>query len=404
MNKSTMKTKHTHFDVIIVGGGLAGLSLACLLGQLNLKIACIDAANPKTQQKADERTTAISFGSREILTQARIWPHIPTNQQCPIQDIEILDGSSSVLLDFMANETGRDAFGWIVDNRDLRAAMMKQLKSQKNIKHIAPATVQDFDVGEDSAQLTTADGKTFSANLIIGADGRRSSMRDWMGVETRQWSYRQRAVICIAGHENPHNNVAVEHFMPEGPFAILPMADDKKGQHRSSIVFTEHRPERESLMNLSDKDFEIALAARFPERYGDIQLLSKRMSYPLGLVHDGQYIKPRMALVADAAHGIHPIAGQGLNLGFRDIKCLADLITAAQTAGEDIGSDTLLQTYQRRRRPDNMAMVAATDGLNRLFSNNMKSLGILRKLGLRAVAKIPPAKKFFMKQAMGDIR
>ncbi|MDB2683193.1 UbiH/UbiF/VisC/COQ6 family ubiquinone biosynthesis hydroxylase [Alphaproteobacteria bacterium] len=397
----TRKQNDTHFDVLIVGGGLAGLSLSCLLGKTGMRVGCIDAQDPKTQMKADERTTAISYGSQKILDDAGIWNHIGKNI-CPIEDIEILDGNSPTLLEFLSRDIGREAFGWITDNRDLRAAMAKQIKSLKNVQHIAPAKVQDFEITDEQASVILEEGKILTAQLIVGADGRNSFTREWMDVPTRQWSYNQRAMVCIAGHENPHGNVAVEHFWPEGPFAILPMCDDNKGNHRSSIVFTEHGPERDSLTKLSDQDFTLALAARFPERYGNIKLMSKRFAYPLGLVHAADYIKPRMALIADAAHGIHPIAGQGLNLGFRDIKALASLVSKAHESGEDLGNQDLLQTYQRKRRIDNMAMVAATDGLNRLFSNNMKSLGFLRKIGLKAVAKIPPAKRFFMKQAMGD--
>ena len=180
------------------------------------------------------------------------------------------------------------------------------------------------------------------------------------------------------------------------------MSDDEKGRHRSSVVFTEHGPKSKSLMSLSDEAFEAALASRFPENYGAVSLLAKRAAYPLGLVHADRYIAPRMVLVADAAHGIHPIAGQGLNLGFRDLDTLSSLLNEAYASGANIADPGLLERYQRIRRPDNMAMVAVTDGLNRLFSNNIPAASLLRKAGLRMVSKLAPAKKFFMKQAMGD--
>lgn len=391
------------YDVIIVGGGLAGLSLSCLLGQSDLSIACIDAA-PSKLPKDDLRTTAISYGSSQILDAAGVWP-LMEKKKSPINDIQILDGHSSVLLNFLSGEVQDKSFGWIVENADLRTALMKTIKGLKNVDHITETTVKNYETHDDHVECQLekkGKAQTTKAKLVVGADGRGSFTRKWMNVPTRQWSYNQRAVICTVSHEHSHNNVAVEHFWPEGPFAVLPMADDKKNKHRSSVVLTEHGPESKSLMKLTDKKFELALAARFPESYGDIKLIGKRACYPLGLVHASSYIAPRMVLVADAAHGIHPIAGQGLNLGFRDIKELAALISNASEQNQDVGSQAILETYQRRRRPDNMAMVAMTDGLNRLFSNNIPPVRLLRRIGLKAVAKLGPAKQFFMKQAMGD--
>lgn len=397
------------YDIIIVGGGLAGLSLSSLLGQQNkdLNIICLDQAPAKTFD-TDLRTTAISYGSSKILESAGIWP-LPEEQMCPIDHIDILDGQSSSLLEFLKSEVQGKSFGWIVENIQLRKKIAATIKSLKNVAHISGAKVLDFEISQENALCHyEKDGKTYtiSAKLIAGCDGRNSFTRKWIGVPTRQWSYSQRAVICSVAHENPHNNVAVEHFWPEGPFAVLPMTNDDKGQskykYRSSVVFTEHGPEKDSWMTLSDQDFETALAVRFPRRYGDIKMINKRVAYPLGLVHAAKYTAPRMVLVADAAHGIHPIAGQGLNLGFRDIKTLSDLIQNAHANNEDIGSEDLLKSYERKRRPDNMAMVAMTDSLNRLFSNNIPPIRLLRRIGLKAVARIPAAKSFFMKKAMGD--
>lgn len=391
------------YNVVIVGGGLSGLSLACLLARHDLSIACIDQADPKTKPK-DLRTTAISFGSRKVLERAGVWDNV--KDACSIKDIQILDGRSSVLLEFLSEQAGNKDFGWIVDNHDLKTAMMKQLKTLKNVTHIAPMGVTGFEVSEDKAAVVLSDGKTVEADLIIGADGRKSSVRGFMehqyGIRSRQWSYNQRAVICMTEHEHPHNNVAVEHFWPEGPFAILPFTDDSKGVHRSAVVFTEHGPEKTSLMKMTDEEFEMALAARFPESYGEVKLSGSRAAYPLNLVHAEKYTAPNMLLVADAAHGIHPIAGQGLNLGFRDLDCLDQLIEEALRTGESIASNAILKTYEQKRRPDNMAMVAMTDGLNRLFSNGSPTVSFLRKAGLKMVSRINPAKRFFMKQAMGD--
>ncbi|GJL85747.1 MAG: 2-octaprenyl-3-methyl-6-methoxy-1,4-benzoquinol hydroxylase [Micavibrio sp.] len=389
------------YDIAIIGGGLAGMSLACLLGDSGLSVACIDQADPEQQIKTDGRTTAVSYGSRKILEEAGIWDDLD-QQACPIDDIRILDGASPVLLNFLSTEAEDKSFGWIADNSAIRKALLKRIQSLKTIDHLAPQKISDFAREDDHVKCLFQEGEAIKARLVIGADGRGSFTREWMGVRTREWNYRQRAVICAVEHEHPHDNMAVEHFWPSGPFAILPMADDDKGIHRSSVVFTEHGKKKDSLMRLDNTEFEVELASRFPKEYGTVRMINERMCFPLSLIHAAEYIAPRMALVADAAHGIHPIAGQGLNLGFRDVKALADLVRGAHECGEDIGSDELLQTYQRQRRFDNMSMVAVTDGLVRLFSNNIPPVRFIRRAGLKAVSKFPPAKRFFMKQAMGD--
>lgn len=390
-----------HYDATITGGGLAGLTLACLLGNSGLKVAVIDAADPEKPMTGDERTTAISYGSSLILDKAGIWCNLQS-KGCDIRDIKILDGDSAVLLQFLSEEVGNKQFGTILLNSDIRKALKEKVEASDYIDLIAPAQVSDFEVDHDQVTTILKNGERLSSKLAIGADGRKSFMRDWLDIETRSWSYNQRAVVCIARHENVHNNVAVEHFMHDGPFAVLPMADDTEGNHRSSVVFTEHGSERRSRMRLSRDEFIDQLRMRFPEEYGHVEMLGERSAYPLGLVHAKDYIGDRMALIADAAHGIHPIAGQGLNLGFRDVKEIAALVIDAYESGRDIGASELLQTYQRRRRPDNMAMVAFTDGLVRLFSNNFLPFRVARRAGLKAVSRLPIAKRFFMKQAMAD--
>ncbi len=400
MNKNDVQTD---YDVIIVGGGLAGLSLSCLLGKIDgLRVACIDRDAPKDQLASDERTTSISYGSAQILKRAGVWDKLET-AGCPIENIEILDGDSPLLLQFLSAEVKGKAFGWIISNHHIRTTLMQQMSALKAVDHIAPARVKDFEIEENAARVILEDGKSISAKLIVGADGRGSSVRDFMDVSVRGWNYHQRAVVCFINHENPHHNKAVEHFWPEGPFAILPMIDDENGHHRSSLVFTEHGKNRNGLMSLSDDEFLAEVQNRFPQSYGNVEVVdNKRKAYPLSLTHAAQYIAPRMVLVADAAHGIHPIAGQGLNLGFRDLDCLSKLIESATQNGTDIGGDDLLQSYQRKRRPDNMAMVAVTDGLVRLFSNDLPPIKALRRLGLRTVSKVARAKKFFMHRAMGE--
>jgi 2-octaprenyl-6-methoxyphenol hydroxylase len=391
------------YDVAIIGGGLAGLTLACLLARTGVSVVCIDSAPMMYKvaaQVTDLRTTAISYGSRKILEKAGIWPYL-ANKTCAIYDIRILDDSSPVLLNFLQTEVEDKAFGWIVENALLRSAQLEEALKQ-GVQHIAPAKVEGFEVGADSVTVNLQGRTPVKTYLVVGADGRNSFVRGWMGVRAREWSYRQRAVICTVAHENSHDNVAVEHFRSSGPFAVLPMCDAEDGTHRSSVILTEHGPQSKSFMNQSDEEFNATLNTLFPAEYGRVHLLGKRACYPLGLIHAAEYVGPRMVLVADAAHAIHPIAGQGLNLGFRDVAELAELISSVKASGRDVGAPELLATYQRRRRPDNMAMVAVTDGLNRLFSNNILPVRLLRQAGLKAVARLPAAKRFFMRQAMGD--
>ncbi|PZQ49138.1 MAG: ubiquinone biosynthesis protein [Micavibrio aeruginosavorus] len=390
-------------DVAIIGGGFAGCTLAALLGANGLDVACIDRDDPKaTLHKGfDGRTTAISFGSQRVIGAAGAWDAVKNNA-CPIKDIKISDNASPTLLEFLVEDVHESAFGWIVENRHLRASLYARLAQIPNVRHIAPKGVLSFTVEPDHTVVHLDDGTEIRARLIVGADGRNSFTREQMGIGTRGWSYRQRGLVCVATHENPHNNVAIEDFRGEGPFAILPMNDDENGRHRSSIVWTEHCAEKDSAVHWDEQSFTVALNERFPAFYGKVAVSGKRFSYPLTLIHAHSYIAPRCALVADAAHGIHPIAGQGLNMGLRDIAALAELLINAKKSGADIGSDELLQNYQRSRRFDNMAMAAATDALNRLFSNDFLPLRALRKIGLLAVQRLAPARRLFMKQAMGS--
>ncbi len=392
-------------DILIIGGGLAGLTAAALFGARGFSVVCLDSMGtqrPASQsfhvpeRQKDGRTTAISYGSSKVLRAAGVW-HKLEAQACAIYDIDILDGPSSVLLSFGVKETNAPAFGWIIDNELLRDVLTKHIAAQKNISHITGVTVTHFDTSGNMAIATDDTGKTYKAKLLIGADGQNSSVRKHLNIPVRAWPYKQTALVCVVGHEHSHQNLAVEHFRNEGPFAILPMVDDADGQHRSSVVWTEHGREAAEFLQADLETFEAALQARFPARYGEVKLLSERFSYPLGLKHAYSYIGPRVALVAEAAHKIHPIAGQGLNMGLRDIAVLAGLIEGAA----DIGAPDVLQNYQRARRPDNVAMAAATDTLNKLFSNKLASIGVMRRVGVRAVAHLPFAKRFFMNQAMG---
>lgn len=391
-----------HYDVMIIGGGLSGGALAALLGTEGFRVACIDRDAPVTQltEEFDGRTTAISWGSQKILDRAGAWDGLDAIA-CPIRTIDILDGGSPVLLRFGSEEVGNQSFGWIFENRAIRIALFNRMKDLDSVDHLAPAQIEKLEHTGDVMQVTLKDGRVLTAPLVVGADGRNSFTRDWAGITSRGWSYNQRAIVCVAEHEHPHNNVAVEHFHEQGPFATLPMMDGPDGSYRSSVVWTEHCPEHQSALKFPQDVFDAALTARFPDQYGWVRQAGGRFAYPLGLQHAHTYTATRLALVADAAHGIHPIAGQGLNLGFRDLDALCDILITARDNNTDYGSDAVLAQYERARRADNMAMAGATDTLNRLFSTGLPPLPLIRKIGLKMVANFPPAKQFFMQQAMG---
>tara|TARA_R110002126_G_scaffold13118_7_gene57325 strand:- start:235035 stop:236306 length:1272 start_codon:yes stop_codon:yes gene_type:complete len=401
-NEETIET-----EVVIIGGGPSGLTMAALLGAQNIETVCIDRDAPDFQQSAkyDLRTTAISYGSSQVLDATGVWQGLLRNA-CPIKKIDILDSGSSVLLKFLIDDVHHDAFGWIINNRDMRKALYERIQGQKSVRHFAPDGAVGFTAYDDYIEVKLKSGKTIHAKLLIGADGRNSFVRKHAEIPTRKWPYNQHAVICTVAHENPHNFVAVEHFKAEGPFAVLPMSDDEHGSHRSSLVWTEHfngsrHDKNNSIMALSDDAFNSALNERFPEFYGKVSLASERRAFPLGLEHAVEYIAPRLCLIADAAHGIHPIAGQGLNLGMRDIAALAEILAAAKDSGVDLGAVENLELYQRRRRFDNMAMAAVTDALVKIFGVSFPPFKAARKLGLMGVERFIPVKKFFMKQAMG---
>lgn len=389
-------------DAIIIGGGHSGLTLSILLGSKGLKIICLDREDVKRtlENSFDTRTTAISYGSMKVMEEAGFWTELEP-RGCPIEDIKITQNGSPALLNFLSSDVKAKAFGWIFENKDLREVMYEAIADNPSITHEGGVCVTGMDFYDDLNGVTLEDGRIFYAPLIVGADGRGSFTREALKIGVRQWSYHQQAVICNVYHAKPHHNIALEDFRAEGPFAMLPMNDDENGNHRSGLVWTEETRKRDSLMKLSDEEFIAALNERLPQTYGRVNRIRGRMVYPLGFIHAHRYTGPRTALVADAAHGIHPIAGQGLNLGLRDVAALGQHVGDAFRAGRDIGAAALLSAYESERRPDNMLMAGVTDALVKLFSRRSNLLSPVRAIGLRMVEHSGPAKRFFIRQAMG---
>ncbi|MBX3506474.1 MAG: FAD-dependent monooxygenase [Parvibaculum sp.] len=390
-------------DILIVGGGLSGLPLALACAQGGLSVTVVDALDPATATDAafDGRVSAIAFASCRMLAQLGVTQHLEGQMQ-PINDIMVSDGrvregASPFFLHFDHKEIGDEPLGNLIENRHMRIALQKAAADQKLIRLIAPQGVKRVDYGAQ-AVATLGNGEAVSARLCFAADGRGSPTREAAGIKTVGWDYGQTGIVCTVEHEAPHEGVAQEYFLPGGPFAILPMVGD-----RSSLVWTEKTADAKAILALSDEAFADEMRARFGDYLGACAPVGPRWSYPLTLQLARDYVRPRLALVGDAAHGIHPIAGQGLNLGLRDVAAAAEVVVDAARLGLDIGSLDVLERYQRWRRFDNVALSLLMDGLNRLFSNDIGPVRLARDLGLGIVQQIGPARRFFMRHAGGVV-
>jgi len=391
-------------DVIIGGGGMVGLSLAIALAQGGLDVVVADPVpqSAATDAKFDGRVCALSYASVRMFQALGIWPHLEKDAQ-PINDILVTDGKlngepSPFSLHFDAAEAHAAALGHIVENRHTRTGLFAVANSLPNLRFIAPAALTDLKHEGSTIVATLANGETLRAKLAIAADGRDSPMRELMGLKVISWSYAQWGIVATVAHEKPHNGVAYEHFLPSGPFAILPMTGN-----RSSLVWTESETIAPRMMKLDAEEFDTEIARRFGAHLGKATAAGPRWSYPLKFHLARGFVKPRFALAGDSAHGIHPIAGQGFNLGLKDAAALSEIILDAARLGLDIGSLDVLQKYERWRRFDSLVMSFAMDGLNRLFSNDIAPLRMLRDVGLGIVDAVGPARRFFMRHAGGDV-
>lgn len=384
-------------EVLVVGGGLSGLimGVACAVGGLDVAIVDREAPAKTLTAPFDGRTTALAFGSQQVLAGIGVWPLVARDAE-PILDIRIADGAAPVFLHYDHRAVGTDPFGWIVENRALRRALLDRVAGLPNLRHIAPCAVDRVEHDAGGAIATLSDGSSIRAPLVVAADGRGSPTREAAGIRTRTWRYGQTAIVCTVRHEEPHRGVAVEHFYPAGPFAILPLRGN-----RSSIVWSERDELVPGLLALADGPFMAELGRRFGDWLGPLALEGGRWSYPLSLMLAERYTAPRLALVSEAAHAIHPIAGQGLNLGIRDIAALAELIVDRRRLGLDLGDPGLLARYEQWRRFDTVLLAGVTDGLNRLFSNALPPVALARDAGLALVHRLPPVKRLLMRHAMG---
>jgi 2-octaprenyl-6-methoxyphenol hydroxylase len=400
-------------EVCVMGAGPAGGTLACRLAAAGVSTVVVDRAAllPMENPAFDGRAYAIASGSRDLLMAAGLWDQLPVPPN-PILDIRVSDGrlgrrASRLHLHFDHREAGADAgpFGWMVEARSLRMALNVSFPELPALRVFAPATAA-VERRADGATVHIAGGPEVHCRLVIAAEGRDSPLREAAGIPVTRLPYLQTGMVCAISHEKPHHNLALEHFLPSGPFAALPMgpsADAAEGgaPNVSAIVWTEQAPIADQVLRLDNTRLAAEITRRLGDHLGAVRVVGRRWRYPLSAMLAHRYVDKRLALAGDSAHGIHPIAGQGLNLGFRDAIALADLVIAAVGRGDDPGDAALLARYQAMRRPDNMLMLAMTDGLDRLFSNDFRVLRLARDIGIAAVDCVPPLKRLFMRRAMG---
>ncbi len=387
-------------DVVIGGAGFAGLALAIALRQALGKGFSVTVADPTLghQKSKDPRASAIAAAGRQLFEAIEVWDAVDDEAQ-PILDMVVTDSKLEdvvrpTFLTFGGEVEEGEPFAHMIENRLLVDALIARAK-ELSIDLRATAA-RSFEHTRNTIDVTLADGDAISARLLVGADGARSQIREQAGIATHGWNYGQSAIVCMVAHERDHGGRAEEHFLPAGPFAILPLTGK-----RSSIVWTERADAAERIVALPDDEFHDELEKRFGLHLGDLKVMGARRAFPLGLFTARKFTGERLALVGDAAHIIHPIAGQGLNMGLRDVAALAETVTDAARLGLDIGADDVLERYQRWRRFDTAMMGVATDGLNRLFSNRSDVLRLMRDLGLGLVERMPPLKRLFIREAAG---
>lgn len=389
-------------DVIILGGGLVGLALAAALDSAGLRSTIVDPADPAGRRDVafDGRTTAVSSSSMRMFGATGVLDHLP-EQGCPIHAIRVADGLAPGSLTFEPGEDG-EPLGVMHENRHLRAALHDRAEAGARIDLRWKSAVTEVVRDDFSGRVRLGDGTELSAPLIVGAEGRKSPSREAAGIRMARWSYKHTAIVSTLAHDRPHEHIAYEIFYPAGPFALLPMTDLADGTHRSAIVWSIVNDKAAGLLKLDDTAFAAEAQAAMGGFLGDIRLLTPRSSYPLGFHHATRITDRRLALAGDAAHAIHPIAGQGVNLGFRDAAALAEVLVDGARLGLDLGDAQLLARYQRWRALDAFSVALATDGLTRLYGVPGRAASVVRRLGMGVVDRLGPLKHKLNAAARGN--
>ncbi len=389
-------------DILIVGGGLNGPALALALAKSGFRVGVIDALpiDVRKDPAFDGRAYALALASQRLLKAVGVWSGVADHAQ-PMLEIKVTDGragegASPWMLHFDHAEIEEGPMGYMVEDRHLRRAFLDALETNDLITQYTQETVVDQATDAHGVSITLATGKTLTAKLLVGCDGRKSGTAERAGIRRTGWGYGQTGIVCAVEHEKPHGGIAHQFFMPNGPLAILPLQGN-----RSSIVWSETDSRAAACMKMSDEEFLETLKPAFGSFLGDIKLAGARFAYPLNLTLANSFIGQRLALVGDAAHGMHPIAGQGLNAGLRDIAALAEVLSEAKQHGEDYGNAIVLGRYQQWRRFDTASLAVATDTFNKLFSNNNPLLRAVRGFGMGLINATPALRRNFIREAAG---
>ena len=390
-------------DILIAGGGLNGPALALALAQGGLRVAVIDARPAPARAEAgfDGRAYALAIASKRLLQAVGVWDRVAAQSQ-PMLRIVTSDGhagrgASPFHLSFDSAEIEEGPMGFMLEDRFLYAAFLAAMAAEPGIALLSGEAVVAQETGPQGVTVTLASGRRLAGRLLVGCDGRGSGVALRAGIRRQGWGYGQTALVTAISHEKPHEGTAHQFFMPSGPLAILPLP----GGHHSSIVWSETDAQAQAIQALDDAGYLAALRPRFGDFLGEISLAGARFTYPLSLSLAERFVAERVALVGDAAHGVHPIAGQGLNLGLRDVAALAEVLILAHRRGEDIGGAVPLEDYQRWRRFDATTLALGMDGVNRLFSNDNPLLRLGRDLGMGLVNALPGLRRGFIRQAAG---
>lgn len=389
-----MNAENSQYDIIIIGGGIVGLTMACLLAQHPLKIAVVESQRPsESTDNFDLRVSAINHASQETFSSIGAWQLMQAQRVSPYYKMSVWDAGSPGEIHFDCATVPADNLGYIIENRVMQSALLARLQQQEHVDTFCPATPSSWQEG----RLTLADGHILTCRLLIGADGAHSFVRQQAHIETTGWDYHQTALVATVQTALPHEQTAWQRFLPTGPLAFLPLAEP----HTSSIVWSTMPEKAEALLTMDEAAFKMELARAFDSRLGAITAVSERRAFPLRMSHAEQYVKSGVALVGDAAHTIHPLAGQGINLGILDATCLAKVIAEALSKNRDIGAYHTLRRYERWRKGHNMAMIAAMEAFKRVFEWEASPLRWARGIALQVGDQLVPLKNFFIRHAMG---
>ena len=390
----------THdYDLIIVGGGMVGASLACALGNGPLRIGVLESHQAQTEwpeESYDIRVSAITRATEKVFRMIGAWEGMAARRATPYDAMQVWDATGTGSIGFDCADLGEPDLGHIIENRVILAALLECMAQFENVELLCPAQVAELQRDGHAATLTLEDGRILSAALIVGADGANSWVRQQAGITTTGWPYEQTAVVATIKTEKHHRGVAYQRFMPEGPLAFLPMPEGL-----SSIVWSTSPERSAELIEMDEAQFLAELQFTFGDKLGAMVSTGPRGAFPLLLRHANRYSDERLVLVGNAAHAIHPLAGQGLNLGVSDIAALAEVLLSAHSEKQDIGELAVLRRYERWRKADNVAVMAAMDGFKRLFSNDITPLKVLRNIGLTLADNAGPAKNAMMRRALG---